>query len=114
MAKTKLEIAVKVLRKLGRLPDGQVAPASQTAIVEDSYDGLYSELEGRALVSWSATDDIPDFAAHYIVILLCGRVADDFGVDGSFYISQLDFAEFRLAELLSNIREDETTPGVYF
>lgn len=80
MSKTIKEISNSVLRKLGRLPDGQVAPASQQEIISDDYDDLYQELLNDSLVNWAATDDIPDFAAGPIKILLLGRNADDFGV----------------------------------
>jgi len=80
MSKTLAEVAEKVLKKLGRLADGQVAPASQKKSVTDEYDGLYDELLNDGLVNWAKADSIPDFAYNPICILLLGRVADDFGV----------------------------------
>lgn len=80
MSKTIGDITKRVLQKIGRLPDGQVAPASQTKVVEAAYDGLYQELWNDSLVTWAAIDDIPEFAVNPIIIILSGRVADDFGV----------------------------------
>lgn len=80
MAKTKLEISTRVLKKLGRLPAGQVAKQYQIQTVNDAYDGLYQELLNNALVDWTSTDDIPEYAVDPITIMLSGRVADDFGV----------------------------------
>lgn len=80
MSKTIDQISTSVLKKLGRLPDGQVAPASQLKTVEEEYNELYDELLNDSLVNWAANDDIPEFASGPIKILLLGRVAADFGV----------------------------------
>ena len=80
MSKTLAEVTDKVLKKLGRLPAGQVAKAYQKDAVEQEYDGLYDELLNDGIVNWAKADDIPDFAFYPIIILLCGRTADDFGV----------------------------------
>ncbi len=74
------EIAKEVLQTIGRLPDGQVAPASQVKTVENAYKMLYEELLNNSNVNWSAVDDIPDFAANPIIIMLAGRVSGRFGV----------------------------------
>ena len=80
MAMTITQIAKEVLQEIGRLPDGQVAPASQVKTVERAYDGLYEELLNNSLVNWAALDDIPDFASNFLIIMLAGRVSGRFGV----------------------------------
>lgn len=80
MPMTITQIAKEVLQEIGRLPDGQVAPASQVKTVERAYDSLYEELLNNSLVNWAALDDIPDFAANHIIIILAGRVSGRFGV----------------------------------
>jgi len=80
MPKTLLEVATKVLQKLGRLPADQVASGSLLDSIESEYDGLYEELFNDSLVNWAKDEDLPDFAFSPIQILLLGRVADDFGV----------------------------------
>lgn len=80
MAKTLLEISTEVLQEIGRLPDGQVAPASQTDKIADAYTGLYEELLNNSIVDWSSTDDIPEYATNPIIIMLASRVAGRFGV----------------------------------
>jgi hypothetical protein len=80
MSKTIAEIALDVLQKLGRLPEGQTATAEQQKKVTDAYDGLYDELIKDSLVNWSSDDSVPEFAVYPIKILLTGMVADDFGV----------------------------------
>jgi hypothetical protein len=81
MSKTIAEIGKEVLQEIGRLPDGQVAPASQLKTVKDAYTGLYEELLNDSLVNWPLEDDaIPEFATDSLIILLSGRVAGKFGV----------------------------------
>lgn len=80
MAKTLKEVATMVLTEIGRLPDGQVAPASQIKKVTDKYSGLYEELLNDSFVNWAEGDDIPEFGVNAIVILLSSRVAFSFGV----------------------------------
>lgn len=80
MARTIEQIATSVLRKLGRLPEGQTITGGQKSQVKDEYDELYLELKDASLVSWGASDDIPTEAAGPIKTLLLGRLADDFGV----------------------------------
>lgn len=101
MAKTINEIASSVLRKLGRLPSGQVAPADQIAIVKDAYDGVYEELLNNSNVSWAKTDDIPDFATKYIKLLLLSDVADDFGVPNQ-WLSLMDYAKLSIAQQIAS------------
>lgn len=114
MAKTITEIAVKVLEELGRLPDGQVAPASQLKKVKDAYNGLYEELFNRSLVNWSSADSIPEFAVYMIVQLTAGRIARSFGVDPTPYLLLVIPLETRLAEQVANPAEEDTAPGVFF
>jgi len=114
MAKTVTQIAIKVLQKLGRLPDGQVAPASQVEIVKDAYSGLYAELFNRALVDWGEADDLPEYAVQHVATILCSRIADQFGVDPTIYLAQMELSFAKLAEQLANEKEPEVVPGEYF
>lgn len=94
MSKTLTEIATSVLQEIGRLPDNQVAPESQIKKVTDAYDGLYEELLNNELVNWSKADDVPDFATRKIIIMLSGRVANNFGVPDVW--SQLEDLQLKL------------------
>lgn len=114
MAKTIAEIAVGVLREIGRLPDGQVAEASQLQTVKDAYSGLYEDLFNNSLVNWASTDKIPEFAVYPIKQMLAGRVAGEFGVDATKYLVLVDTMEAKLAENLANPSEQDVTPMVYF
>lgn len=114
MAKTINEIAVGVLEELGRLSDGQVAPASQVQKVKAAYDGLYEDLFNNSLVNWSSTGSIPEFAVYPIEQLVAGRVAGKFGVDSTKYDVKAEAMRGRLAENLANPSEEDTTPGVFF
>ncbi len=108
MAQTIAEISESVLKKLGRLPDGQVAPASQTKQVKDAYTGLYDELLNDGLVSWDSTADIPDFAVYPITILLLGMVSDNFGVPDRWSAAR-DLMRFKLSQQISSPYVPEPT-----
>jgi|GEM_PF-4293373 hypothetical protein len=101
MSQTTTEIASAVLRKLGRLPDGQVAPPSQVKIIKDAYTGLYDELFNDGLVNWGSTDAIPDLAVYPITIMLTGRVSDDFGVPDR-WSSANELMRFRISQQISS------------
>jgi len=101
MARTKTEIATRVLKKLGRLPDGQVATASQKKTVTDEYDDLYQELLEDENVSWSEDDDIPNNVARFIIVILLGRVAEDFGVPDRWSLLE-DFMRKKIAAQLAS------------
>ena len=108
MSDTIKEIGVKVLEEIGRLPDGQVAPAGQLKRVETAYTGLYQELLNDSLVNWSATDDIPDFAVDSIVFMLAGRVATRFGVPNEWRKFE-DGARMSLAGQIASPYVPQTT-----
>jgi hypothetical protein len=114
MSKTINEVATKVLFKLGRLPNGQVAPANMLNIVKDAYDGLYEDLFENSLVNWASDDAIPEFAVWPIIILLCARVGDDFGVNTDRFIALNDSMEGKLAELIASPAESDVTPGQFY
>lgn len=114
MSKTITAIAVGVLQEIGRLPDGQVAEASQTKIVKDAYDGLYEDLFNNSLVNWASTDSIPEFAVFPIEQMLAGRVAGKFGVDATKYLVLDDVMRSKLAENVANPSEQDVTPMVSF
>lgn len=103
------EIAKEVLQEIGRLPDGQVAPASQVKTVENAYKMLYEELLNNSNVNWAAGDDIPDFAANPIIVMLAGRVSGRFGVPDQW--SQLEGLQRNLLaqQLVSPYVPDVTT-----
>jgi hypothetical protein len=101
MARTQNEIAVRVLKKLGRLPDGQVAPASHTKIVKNEYTDLYQELLDDGIVNWSASDNIPNNVARYITVILLGRCSDDFGVPDKWTILE-PFMKKKIAAMVAS------------
>lgn len=114
MAKTINEIAVGVLEELGRLADGQVAPASQTQKVKAAYKGLYEDLFNNSLVDWGPTEAIPEYAVYPIEQLVASRVAGKFGVSSTKYDIKTTAMRLRLAENITNPAEEETTPMTYF
>jgi hypothetical protein len=114
MAKTIAELSVKVLEELGRLPQGQVAPAARLQKVKDAYNGLYEYLENKGLVNWGSTDSVPEWSVYPLTMLISGRVGRAFGVDTTPYILVADNMVNMIAEQIANPSEEDTTPGVFF
>jgi hypothetical protein len=109
MSKTIAEIGKEVLQEIGRLPDGQVAPASQLKTVKDAYTGLYEELLNESLVNWPIADDeIPEFATDALIILLSGRVAGKFGVPNQWRGAE-DIMKSRLNSQITSPYEPQPT-----
>lgn len=77
MALTIEQIASKVLQKLVRQRD---VGAEDLENVTDAYNCIYQQLADDGLVTWSATDDIPDRFTLPIIEILCSELASSYGV----------------------------------
>ena len=80
MAKTKAEIAEKVLQKLGVLESGEAVDSDDQTIVEDKYDSWYAVLAADDKVSWGSGDDIPNAAAASVVSIIANDCLTEFAI----------------------------------
>ena len=81
MAKTKAEVAKRVLQKLGRLARGQAAFADDLKLAEDTYDAVYKMLQAPELLApWPPAEDIPEEAYLPIVALVASMLTSEFRV----------------------------------
>ena len=81
MAKTKQEVAKRVLQKLGRLARGQTAFADDLKLATDTYDAVYKTLQRPELLApWPPDDDIPEEAYLPIVALVSAELTSEFRV----------------------------------
>ncbi len=80
MAATKTQLATKVLQKLRVLPVGQVARIDDTNLIEAAYDELYQLYCDDGLVTWGASDSIPDESVRPMVRVLASDMADEFNI----------------------------------
>ena len=78
MAKTKAQIAEKVLQKLGILESGETVDSDDQDIVTDKYDSIYGVLAADDKVSWGSGDDIPTEAVTSIVSIVANDCLSEF------------------------------------
>lgn len=117
MAKTKAQIAQRVLTKTNRVPIGETADANLTALVKEHYDEVYQELLQDGLVDWGSADSVPDHAVSLIVLLVTVRAADDLRVPEQRLqrlIAQVKPARKQLAAALAATYEHLTTEASSF
>jgi len=77
MALTKAQMRNKVLRRIGRLPEGQVASDADADIVDETIDEAHAFLEAKGIAYWE-TSAIPDEIAHQLCKYLAAQVAPEF------------------------------------
>lgn len=75
---TQAEIRTKALQKLKVFSPGVPIPVSDSTIVDEAYDNLYSSLLEEEAVWWGSGDDVPTEAVLPIVSILTAEIADDF------------------------------------
>ena len=84
MAKAIAEVRNRALVMLGKLPLGQTPSAPLSTDMEQVYDQVYQDLKNRGLVTWSATDDIPEEFVDQIAAIMAGRRSE--GIPQERYI----------------------------
>lgn len=77
---TLTELNTRVLQDLGVLASGESANVGDATIVGEKYAALYEMLVTEGLVTWTSTDDIPEFAEGPITAMVCHLCAKPFGV----------------------------------
>lgn len=77
---TLTELKAAVLQEIGVLASGESPVIGDATIVGDKYDALYEMLVTEGLVTWTSTEDIPDFADGPIVAMVSHLCAAPFGV----------------------------------
>ena len=78
MAKTKAQVAEKVLQKLGVLESGETVDTDDQAIVTDKYDSWYQVLAADDKVTWGSGDDIPTEAVASVVSIIANDCLTEF------------------------------------
>lgn len=82
---TKNDLIKRVLLKLREIEADETPNSSDSALIGDKYDEVYSELNELGLVAWSSTGDIPNTHAQPVIIIVAARSADDFYVEEPRY-----------------------------
>ena len=96
MAKSKEEIAKKVLQKLGALATGQVPSDADLQLAQDAYESVFQTLQAPELLApWLEDDNIPENAVFPIVGLCAALLTNEFGVSGEDRQNILIYADSR-------------------
>ena len=85
MAVTRANIAIRALRKLGRLAYNEESPGPLNDDALQAYDEVYQELAELNIVDWGSTASVPDEYVFHVVSLVAFRLADVLGVSDSRY-----------------------------
>lgn len=76
------ELRTAVLQELGVLASGETATAADDQLVADKYSALYDMLLTEGLVTWTASEDIPEYAETPITYMLAWLCLNPFGIVG--------------------------------
>jgi hypothetical protein len=97
--------------KLEILRADESLDASDGDLIGDAYVSLHDQLLTEGLMTWSVTDDVPEWAVPILVDMLACMLVDDFGVEeprrtvvkieGVFGSSPVSPAERRLRRQLA-------------
>lgn len=101
----------KVGAKLGIVRSDESLSAEDAALVASAYAGLHEQLLSEGLTTWSASDELPEWACPIMVDMVAAVVVDDFGVEeprraalivgGQLGMSPVSLAERKLRRQLA-------------
>ncbi len=77
---TLIELRTAVLKELGVLASGEEPAIGDAEIVDEKYAALYEMLVTEGLVTWTATEDIPEFAEAPITAMVSHLCSKAFGL----------------------------------
>lgn len=80
--RTRVDLVIKILEKLGVLPEGQTPAVEDTVRVDKNLPSLMAEFAGREIVYVSDLDNIPE--AWFLALADMGawELRSEFGVTG--------------------------------
>lgn len=79
---TLAELRTAALQEAGILASGEAAEPEDDHLAGQKYQALYDMLLSENLVSWAATDDLPEFAEIPMTMMLAAVIAPAFGIAG--------------------------------
>lgn len=98
----------KVLEKLTVVSSGTPVDPDDEKTVRDKYATLYETLDTEELVNWTATADVPEFAAQPLIAMLAfmcanefGQQAEGFAQEGALFLPQMSLAERQLRRAMA-------------
>lgn len=67
--------------KLEILRADESLDAADGDLIADAYTSLHDQLLSEGLMTWSKTDDVPEWAVPIMVDMLAAMLVDDFGIE---------------------------------
>lgn len=117
---TLVDLYQQVLDRLEVTAAGEAAAPEDTKVVRDKYPLLYDMLLTLNLVSWSASEDVPDFSVIPLTSMLAFACAKEFGknpldfVDGALNLNPPSLAERQLRLQLARTYISHPVQSEYF
>ena len=102
MAVTRAQIAIRALKRLGKLAYQESAAAGPYTDALQVYDEYYAELDEHQIVDWTSSESVPNKYAYWVISVVAYRLANDLGVSGERYMRikvDNDMAEAELRRL---------------
>lgn len=75
---TKTDLATAILRKMRVLSRNQAVNPEDKNLVDGHYDRYLRSMQDDGIADWSATDDIPNNVAEFVVVVVAALSSDDF------------------------------------
>ena len=79
---TLAELREAALQEIGILASGESAAPEDDQLVGRKYAELHDVLLSERLVAWAVDEDLPDYAATPVTMMLAAWIAPAFGVQG--------------------------------
>jgi len=124
MAVTLADLYQRTGAKLGIVRADESLSAEDGDLLGDTYASLHDQLLSEGLVTWSPTDDVPDWAAPILADMLASLVVDHFGleeprrslvkIEGALGMSPVSLAERKLRRQLALPHVPQTVATEYF
>ena len=124
MSVTLADLYQRTGAKLGIVRAEESLSPEDGDLIADIYASLHDQLLSEGLMTWSVTDDLPDWAVPIIIDMLAALMCDHFGIDeprrsllrieGILGSSPVSPAERKLRRQLALPHQTNTIYGEYF
>ena len=124
MAVTLEDLYQRTGAKLGIVRADESLSAEDGDLLGDTYASLHDQLLSEGLCTWSASEDVPDWAAPILVDLLAALLVDHFGLEeprrslvkleGTLGMAPVSLAERKLRRQLALPYVPQTVWTEYF
>lgn len=86
MSVTRANMAIRALRRAGKLSYNESAEGQLNADALQAYDEVYDELSELGIVDWGSTASVPNEYVFHVTSMVAYRLADMLGVSDARYM----------------------------